>query len=724
MDRPTFSPFWHRVRAMRPRLRPHVQITRQHYRGRRWHVVHDPATNQFYRLNPIAHEFIGMLDGRRSVEDVWKISLERHADAAPTQNEVIQLLSQMYQSNLLSGDVPPETEQLLQRGTRRRKQKAIQQAIGLMYFRIRLFNPDAFLAWIEPILRPILNRWGFLLWLALMVFTGSQLLPHWERLSGGFEDAIAPSNWGWMFAMFVLAKAIHETGHGVICKRFGGQVPELGFMLLVLIPAPYVDASAAWAFESKWKRISVGAGGMIFELGLACLAALVWLNSAEGQLVHQLSYNLMLTASISTILFNANPLMKFDGYYILSDLIEVPNLMQRSQQMLQHLAKKYLYRLKNETPPTTQPGERVTLVVYGILAMAYRIFLFISITTYVLGLLFGLGVMLAIWTGTMWFILPAGKFVHWLASHQSLSEHRFRAVATSVALGALVLVAIGVVPVQDRRRASGVVVSLTDPGVFAGADGFIAAAHVVPGDWVRAGDPIVTLENPEYEARLELHRASIREAEILERRATVQSPVQADVVRQRIEALRRQEAYLQERMSRLVVRAPHDGFVVGLDPATILGSWAAEGQGVCQIVDTSNLRVVANLGQAEAAWHFDLGRENYDIEMRVYSDPFRVWNGGQTLVLPAGQYQLRHPALGFSGGGTVQTDPQDRSGTQTRRPQFTMEVSPVIESESDEEAWAAVPGQRVAMRFTLPSQPLLLQWIDRLHKLIQGRPQV
>src|SRR5688572_15490179 len=164
-DRPTFSPFWHRVRAMRPRLRPHVQITRQHYRGRRWHVVHDPATNQFYRLNPIAHEFIGLLDGSRTVEDVWKVSLDRHGDSAPTQNEVIQLLSQMYQSNLLSGDVPPETEQLLQRGRRRLKQKAIQQALGLMYLRIRLFNPDAILTWIEPILRPLLNRWGFLAWL-------------------------------------------------------------------------------------------------------------------------------------------------------------------------------------------------------------------------------------------------------------------------------------------------------------------------------------------------------------------------------------------------------------------------------------------------------------------------------------------------------------------------------------------------------------------------------
>lgn len=709
---------------MRPRLRPHVQITRQHYRGRRWHVVHDPATNQFYRLNPIAHEFIGLLDGKRSVEDVWKVSLDRHGDSAPTQNEVIQLLSQMYQSNLLSGDVPPETEQLLQRGKRRLKQKVIQQAVGLMYLRIRLFNPDGILAWIEPILRPVLNRWGFLAWLALVVFVGSQLLPHWERLSGGFEGAIAPSNWGWMFAMFVLAKAVHETGHGVITKRFGGQVPEFGAMLLVMLPAPYVDASAAWAFENKWRRIAVGAGGMLFELFLASIASLVWLNTPDGQLVHQLAYNLMLTAGVSTVLFNANPLMKFDGYYMLSDLLEIPNLMQRSQQMLQHLAKVWIYRLKNETPPTTQPGERFTLIVYGIGAMVYRLFLFVSITMYVLGLLFALGVVLAIWTGVMWFVLPLGKFVHWLASNQSLAEHRTRAVLTSLALACGLLLAVGAIPMPDRRRASGVVVSLTDPGVFCRADGVIVAAHVRPGDWVHEGDAIVTLENPEYASRLELQRATIHESEVLERRATQQDAAQAEVVRERLVALRKQAEYLEQRIGRLVVRAPHDGFVVGLDPSTIVGAYAQEGQAVCQIVDTTNLRVVANLAQAEAAWHFDLGRAGYEIEMRVYSDPFRVWKGGETLVLPAGQYELRHPALGFSGGGTVQTDPKDQTGIRTTRPQFVMEVTPAMESEEQRAAWAGVPGQRVALRFSLPRSPLLVQWIDRLHKLIQGRPQV
>jgi putative peptide zinc metalloprotease protein len=416
--------------------------------------------------------------------------------------------------------------------------------------------------------------------------------------------------------------------------------------------------------------------------------------------------------------------MKFDGYYMLSDLTETPNLMQRSQQMLQHLAKRHIYRLKNETPPTSQPGERSFLVLFGVLAMIYRVFLFFSITLYVMGLMFGLGVILAIWTGVMWFVLPLGKFVHWLASHQSLSEHRTRAVLTSLALAALLLVGVGMIPAPDRRRASGVVVSLTDPGVFCLTDGFIDRAHVRAGDWVKQGDPVVTLKNEELHARLALQRATVLENVILERRATAADPAQADVVRRRLESLREQEAYLLRQIDRLVVRAPHDGFVVGLDPSTIIGAWATAGQAVCQVVDTSNLRVVANMAQAEAAWPFELDREQYDIEMRVYSDPFRVWKGGQTVIMPAGEYQLRHPALGFSGGGTVQVDPSDETGTRATRPQFVLEVAPVVQTEADIAAWAGVPGQRVAMRFSLPHRPLLWQWADRLHKLIQGRPQV
>ncbi|QYK47357.1 MAG: PqqD family peptide modification chaperone [Phycisphaeraceae bacterium] len=719
-DRPTFSPFWHRVRAMRPRLRPHTQITRQHYRGRRWHVVQDPATNQYYRLNPIAYQFVSLLDGARTIEDAWKLSLGEHGDAAPTQNEVITLISQLYNANLLAVETTPETDQLLRRGRERFKKKAMSQAIGLMYFKMRLFNPDPLLTRIEPVLRPLLNKWGFLFWLAFVIFAAFRLAPEWAQLRSGVESAVAPANWGWMALVFVVTKAIHEIGHGVICKRFGGQVPEFGAMLLVLVPAPYVDASACWAFASKWKRIAVGAGGMIFELFIAAIAAHVWLATPQGELLHQIAYNAMLTAGISTVLFNANPLMRFDGYYILSDLLEVPNLMQRSTSMLTHLCQKHIYRLKDATPPTTLPGERRILLTYGVLALAYRIFLFISITLYVMGKLFAIGLVLAIWTGVMWFVLPLGKLSHWLAAHPPLAEHRFRAVATTLGLFLAAMLAVGAIPAPDRRRATGVVESEARTGIFAGANGFVRVAHVRAGDRVRAGDPIVTCNSPELERALEAARAMLEGALSQEREATVQDPALALVARERVAAINAQIAFIEDRLSRLIVRAPHDGTVVGSDPAQLVGAFAREGDGICEIVDESRVRVAALLPQKEAAWHFELGTEGYAVRMRSFSRPGHEIEGANVRVIDAGQVRLPHAALGFAGGGVVETQQSDKQGRMAKKPQFVLYVEPPAGSAPA----IGAPGERVALRFHLPWRPLMAQWVDRLQKLVQGRVDV
>lgn len=718
-ERPTFSPFWHRVRALKPRLRPHVQINRQHYRGSRWHVVQDPSSNQFYRLTPIAHEFVGLLDGRRTVEDAWTIVLEKHGDHAPTQQEAIQLIAQLYGANLLSVDATPEVEQLLRRGRERRKKKAMTQALGIMSLRIKLFNPDALVAWVEPILRPVLNRYGFIAWVAFLLFVGFRLAPEADRLGGQFEGALSPSNWGWMIVVFVVTKAIHEMGHAVILKRFGGQVPEFGIMLLVLFPAPYVDATSAWALENKWKRISVGAGGMLFELFTAGVAALVWLSVPEDSLTSQIAYNAMLIASISTVLFNANPLMRFDGYYILSDLLEIPNLMSRSQDLIKHLFKRYPFGLKDSDPPTTNRTEWWILLVYGIGALAYRVFLFLSITLYVMGKLFAIGLLLAIWTAIMWFVVPIGKLVNWLAGSPQLADKRIRTISATLAMIAGSLLVVGAIPVDDNRRASGVVESVRDTGVFAGTDGFVRTAHVRAGDRVLAGEAIVTLEAPRLDAEIQSARADLARRESVLRQVMQEQPAAEDIHVRRVEVARAQLDRLLERQGRLVVRAPWDGVVVGQDPNDLVGMLVREGEGITQVVNAEQLRVVATLGQRENSWAVPLTRGAIEgkVQMRLVSQADRVIDARIDRLIEAGQVQLDHPSLTYAGGGDIQVDASDQSGTRVRTRQFVMFIEPAIAPET----WMGAPGERVRLRFTLEPKPLLSQWADRLHKMVQGK---
>ena len=726
-DRPTFSPLWHRVRAMTPRLRPHCQVTRQHYRGRRWHVVHDPTSNQFYRLSPIAHELVSLLDGKRTVEEAWNLTLGTHGDAAPTQPEVLELLGQMYNTNLLSVDTTPETEQLLRRGRERAKRRIQQQAIGIMYFKVRLFNPDRFLTWLEPVLRPLLNRWGFLAWAAFLLWAMYRVLPRSDELQAEFSAATDPGNWVWLGVVFVVIKAIHESGHGVICKRFGGQVPEFGAMMLVLLPAPYVDASATWAFPSKWQRMAVGAGGMIFELFIAAVAAHVWLaTQAAGGLLPQLAFNAMLTASVSTVLFNANPLMRFDGYYILSDLLEVPNLMNRSMKMLTHLFQRHVYRLKEVRPPTTDPGEAATLVVYGIAAAVYRVFLFFAITLYVMGQLFAVGLVLAAWTAAAWFILPLAKLVHWLATSPQIAEHRARTIGVTAGVAALLLVVFGAIPVPEHRRAGGVVESAQRSGVFFGAEGFVTRVHRGVGDHVQAGEPILTCDNPELRYRLAMAQAELAEAEFLEQKYTGTNLAGAQVAREAIRFRREVIAAVEERLERLVVRAPHDGVLVqgaqGVDPRTLVGAYAKQGQGVCEVVNTSSTRVVAALDTALALPLYELGPDGYSVDVRPVSGPATLIHGTRARLIPGAQRRLPHAALGFAGGGGVATDPQDRAGTTAATAQTYLYVDGLTPEGGP--AWLGAPGERVSLRFSLPARPLLSQWIDRLRRLIQGRADV
>ena len=720
MDRPTFSPIWHRVRALHPRLRPHVDITRQRYRGRRWYVAHDPSSNQFYRLSPVAYDLVMSLDGRRTVEEAWTLSLQKFGDGAPTQNEVVELLGQLYSTNLLSVDSTPEVEQFLQRGRERVKRRLTQQAIGLMYFRLRLFNPEPILRFLVPILKPVLNRWGLLVWAIAVGAALVSILPEWPRLVGGFDQYVSPANSGWMLTMFVLLKLIHELGHGITCKRLGGQVPEFGVMLLVLIPSPYVDASSCWAFPSKWQRMAVGAGGMIFEIGCAAIAAFVWLASPDGSLAKQLAYFAMLTASVSTILFNINPLMKFDGYYMLADWLEIPNLMQRSQQMLHYLAQKYAYAVERPRLPSTLPGEQATLVIFGVLAMVYRVVLFLSITLFVVGQFFVVGLFLALWSTAAWFLLPAGKFIHWLASDSALVDRRARAIGVSLAAIAGLALLVGAVPVPDWRRGSGVVESVQQAGVYFRVDGFVDQVFVRPGSVAKEGDVLAQLSSPELVRARRTLKSQVDEYRVLREEArSKDKPAEVDMGDQALVLLRDQLDEIDLRIEALTVRAPQAGTIVGPSPQQMVGAFVRRGEPLCLLVDAGRLRVAATLGQNDAAWFNELDRSQYRVQMRTSSNVARIVEGGAIWSVEAGQRTLPHAALGFVGGGQIETMQEDQQGRSTKKPVFTVYVEP---AEGEVEGAAlGLPGERVYLRFTLPSRPLLGQVVDRLQKALQGK---
>ncbi|MFT3686669.1 MAG: hypothetical protein QM783_17410 [Phycisphaerales bacterium] len=556
------------------------------------------------------------------------------------------------------------------------KKRLMQQAISLMYFKVRIFNPDGLLTALEPIFRPVLNRWGFMAWIGLVLFTLFSLVPQWSRLVSGADSVTAPTAWPYMISVYILLKLWHEFGHGVICKRFGGQVPELGAMLLVLIPSPYVDASSAWSFPSKWRRMAVGMGGMFFELTAAAVAAQVWLNTPSGSLSSQIAYYVMLTSGVSTVIFNGNPLMRFDGYYILSDWLEIPNLSQRATQLIKNVFLKHLYRVENVRPVTQSRTEWWIMLTYGLLAMVYRLVVFFGILLYLMGLLFGLGVVLAVWSFAAWFLVPTGTFIGWLAGSPQLSDKRTRAVLTSGAILAGLLLLVGAVPLPDWRRTQGVVESRTKVGVFAGADGMIVSAPVAMGQRVKAGEVVLVVQNAELDAMLAQARAEHEEYSVRLRDARAnQEPAALQVVERQLESLTTAIAQLEQRKNELTVRAAADGVLVNGDPAHMVGMWVKRGQTVGEIVDTGALRVHALMaqgdvdrlfGKADAGAAADAGDapKDFTVEFRLASDVARVVDGGTVHAVPSGQKVVPHAALMYAGGGQIEPD-TDAQGRPT-----------------------------------------------------------
>lgn len=334
---PFLSASWYRVRHLRLQLREHALVRLHRYRGAPWYVITDQLSGRVHRLAPPAWALVAAMDGTRTVDEVWRACSAESGgaaggEAALGQDQVIALLGQLHAADLLQGDAPPDTAELFERHVKRSRQKLVQNLLNPMALRIRLWNPDRFLTRLLPWVGPLFGRWGLALWLALMVPALVLVAEHWPDLTANLGDRVlAEGNLALLAVVLPAIKLLHELGHGFAVRRRGGAVHDMGVMFLVLLPLPYVDASASSGFRSRWDRVAVGAAGMMVELAVAALATFVWV-SVEPGFARSAAFNVMLAAGVTTLLFNANPLLRYDGYYILSDLIEIPNLARRATQ--------------------------------------------------------------------------------------------------------------------------------------------------------------------------------------------------------------------------------------------------------------------------------------------------------------------------------------------------------------------------------------------------------
>ena len=709
--RPTFSESWYRVKDLKARLRPSAQISRQYYRGERWYVVRDPAGNQFHRLSDAAYRFVGLLDGSRTVGDAWELVGGQLADDAPTQPEVIQILSQLHSANLLETDVSADAMVLLRRHKQQMKRKMQGRLMNLLFPRIPIWDPDAFLKRWLPLVGPMLSKGGAIVWCLMILAACLALAPRWEDVKLAAQNSIAPGNWLWLWAVFVGIKFIHECGHAFACRRFGGEVHEMGIMFLVFIPTPYVDASTAWAFPSRWARMFVGAAGMIVELFVAAIMAFVWMNTNPNTLTNQLAYNTMLIASVSTVVFNANPLLRYDGYYMLSDFLEIPNLQRKSTEYILGLVKRHVFRVK-ATQPLPPVWQRVQLFVYGVLSTIYRIMVGVAIILLVAFTIPVLGVLMAIGGIITWLVTPIVKTFKYLALDPELHRKRGRATAFTLAFAAMVFVAIGVIPYWENIRATGVLEPEEQAVLHAVMPGWVEEVHAQDGQWLEKGATILVLKDGDLET--DLARARIRKdiAVAVKAQMTAQSPAQANAAQITIDAEEERIQYLERRLNDLTIKAPIAGRLVAPDIETFKGRFLQQGEQVAVVMTLDRLLVKAALEQRDV--EMVKGGKAPDTEVRLAGNVSRALRGLDATVLPGAKSQLPSPIVGQTGGGDIAVDPQDQQGTKPTTPQFELRVR--LANPNGE----FYPGQRAYVRMTVGRTPLLYQWTRRFLQLIDS----
>ncbi|NIS87018.1 MAG: hypothetical protein GWN88_18950, partial [Nitrospinaceae bacterium] len=472
-----------------------------------------------------------------------------------------------------------------------------------------------------------------------------------------------------------------------------------------------VEASCASAFREKRRRMAVDAAGIMVELFLAAVALFVWIYVETG-IVHAIAYNVILIGGVSTLLFNGNPLLRFDGYYFLSDALEIPNLGSRSTNYIGYLIQRYVFGSKRAISPASGPGEKGWLLTYGVLSFFYRLFIVATISLFIAQKFFIVGVILAIWAVFTMVVLPLYRKVVFLVRSPQITGHRVRAWVASLAFVLGLSGFIFYVPFPYATRAEGVVWPPENSLVRVSADGFCRSIVSRPNQWVRRGDPIFVNEDPllSAEKKVLLKRLKELEARYFSLRFT--DKTQAAIQKEEMVSVRFQLNRIDEKESQLIVRSPAEGVLIIPRMEDMKDRFLHKGELVAYVVQypLNTVRVV--VPQESIGLVKD---QTVRVDVRLSDRVPHIYPAQVRREVPAATDKLPSVALGFAGGGEVAIDPSEEGGTKAFDTIFQLDL------DVPDTAQARYIGGRVFVRFDHGKVTLAEQWYRSIRQLLLRR---
>ena len=623
------------------------------YQGVEYWVVKEPLGQKYYQFPPHVHWLLEQLDGRQSIEGLMDEFHRVHSPKRITRNELQQLLTRFHKDSLVTSDVSGQGPELLQRGRKSAAMERFAAMSNILAIRWRGFDPERILNFLIRWTWWLFTPTAVVVTIILSAIALTSVMVNFAAFQSrlpGFDAFFDPTRWVMFAAVLCVTKVFHEFGHGLSCKRLGGECHEIGFMLLVLTPCLYCNVSDSWRLPNKWHRAAIGAAGMYVEIILATLATFIWWFVEPGW-IQDVCLQVMLISSISTVLFNGNPLLRFDGYYILSDILEIPNMNQKSTKSLTTLLGRHWLGLEipdDALMPTNRPW---AFAMYTVASFLYRWIILFSIVTFLIIWLepYGLesvGKGIAIFSGIGMLLWPSYRLFKYMSvpgrMHQ-IEKPRF-AIVTACVFGLLAMLML--IPFPSYLRCDVIMVPQEMETIYVKESGLLAECHVVDGAMVSAGDKLATLESldlqifsKDADSKLNektLQRQSILAgasadggAELFESLATLNSE---------ITQLKKILQHSKDRMGQLEIKCTIDGTILetpyqsgdsgdeAIDRQPLLtgkneGASVLRGQRFCEVADLSQWHAVVLLTEDQVKF-VESGRL---AKIKLYAEPDRVF---------------------------------------------------------------------------------------------------
>ncbi len=678
------------ARKLPIRKRPDLSARRQQYLGKSYWVVKEPIGLNYYRFQDEEYAILHMLDGQTSLDEIKERFEAEFPPQKITVEELQQFLGMLHRSGLIVAGVSGQGRQLRKRRDERRRKEILGAASNILCIRFKGFDPERFLNWVYPKLAWMFSTPMVVLYMILWTAAATLVTVEFDVFQSklpGFYQFFNLKNAMWLAVTLGATKVLHEFGHGLMCKHFGGECHEMGVMILVLTPCLYCNVSDSWMLPSKWQRALIGGAGIIVEVTCASIATFLWWFTEPGML-NNLFLNVMFVASVSTIFFNANPLLRYDGYYILADIVEIPNLRQKATTILSRKLAYWCLGIEPPEDPFLPQRNQIFFAMYSVAAAAYRWFVLASIMYFLFQVFKPYGLEIvghAIVSMSMigLVVMPLYKVGKFFYVPGRLDKVKKPHMYTSLGLLTALILAVILVPLPhsilcpleiQADQAGSVYVQVTGGGL-------LEQVAVRPGDPVKKGEPLARLSNIDVEleiTQLEGQRRLIKRQldnridgghDDPESRGSI-APIEA--------ALAAVDAKLAKRKldkRRLELLAPKDGTVLPaelvpareaegqlpawsgspLDPAN-LGCFLQEGTMFCEVGDLKRMKAMIIIEQTDIELVRPLMRDGKGpmVEIKLDELPHDVLDS-QIATIAENRLRVAPRRLAAKSGGELAT---------------------------------------------------------------------